>query len=405
MGKPAPTQPAARLSAGRWIDILCIALIIAFAFLLARSAAQGLWIVDRSGAPTKADFSAFWGAARLTWLGHAERAYDWSAVRALIEHMSGKSFPSGEFPFFYPPLMLLILAPLGALAYAPAAALWVSATFAAYLRAAFAVMGMRGALIAAAAPAALWSICVGQNGLLSAALLGGALVLLERRPAIAGVLLAALSFKPQLGMLIPFVLIASGRWHALASASIALVALWLIAGAAFGFGIYQTFLHAEADAGHRLMVAGGLPWFKMQSFYGLLRVLGVPPVAANIFQAGASLLIAAGAALLWRSHARFTLKAAALAIGTLAVSPYVQIYDFPIVSLAILFLAADGKQCALRASEIAALIGAFLLPLIYDFIRLPVGPLIFLLLGAVIAARAVHAPEAEPSRVENLAGA
>ena len=52
----------------------------------------------------------------------------------------------------------------------------------------------------------------GQNGFLTAALIGGALGLLERRPALAGICLGLLTYKPQFGLLFPFVLIADRRW-------------------------------------------------------------------------------------------------------------------------------------------------------------------------------------------------
>lgn len=52
----------------------------------------------------------------------------------------------------------------------------------------------------------------GQNSFLTAALLGGSLLLLDKRPIVAGVLIGLLSYKPQFGLLIPLVLVATGRW-------------------------------------------------------------------------------------------------------------------------------------------------------------------------------------------------
>ena len=48
----------------------------------------------------------------------------------------------------------------------------------------------------------------GQNGFLTAALLGGALHWLDRRPWLAGVLIGCLAYKPQFGVLIPVALLA-----------------------------------------------------------------------------------------------------------------------------------------------------------------------------------------------------
>src|SRR5690606_32081673 len=65
-------------------------------------------------------------------------------------------------------------------------------------------------LLAVAFPAVLINFGHGQNGFLSAALFGAALVVLPRRPVLAGLLFAALAYKPQFGIAIPFALLAAG---------------------------------------------------------------------------------------------------------------------------------------------------------------------------------------------------
>jgi hypothetical protein len=57
-------------------------------------------------------------------------------------------------------------------------------------------------LIAAAFPAVFVNIGHGQNGFLTAALLGSALLSLDRRPWLAGALIGLLAYKPQFGVLI-----------------------------------------------------------------------------------------------------------------------------------------------------------------------------------------------------------
>ena len=81
-------------------------------------------------------------------------------------------------------------------------------------------------LVALAFPAVLINIGHGQNGFLTAALLGGALVVLERRPIMAGFMLGLLVYKPQYGLLLPLVLAVSGRWKCFASAAVT-VAAWI----------------------------------------------------------------------------------------------------------------------------------------------------------------------------------
>ena len=64
--------------------------------------------------------------------------------------------------------------------------------------------------------AAVWVILAGQNTFLSLALFYGGMRLVDRAPAIAGILLGLLAYKPQLFLLIPVALLAARRWRVLA---------------------------------------------------------------------------------------------------------------------------------------------------------------------------------------------
>jgi arabinofuranan 3-O-arabinosyltransferase len=89
----------------------------------------------------------------------------------------------GYFGWHYPPTFLFVAVALALMPYAAAYALWAFATFPGYLIAIRAIIGDRlGYLLAAAFPAVLPNFIVGQNGFLTASLVGGALVLLEGNP-------------------------------------------------------------------------------------------------------------------------------------------------------------------------------------------------------------------------------
>jgi hypothetical protein len=69
------------------------------------------------------------------------------------------------------------------------------------------------ACVVMAAPAVMINLVSGQNGAFSAAILAGGLMLLDRRPVLAGLLLGLLCYKPQLAVLVQVALVASGRWR------------------------------------------------------------------------------------------------------------------------------------------------------------------------------------------------
>ena len=77
-------------------------------------------------------------------------------------------------------------AALSSVPYVPAFLAWMALTFPAYLSVARMIVGNRiGLFLACAFPGVLWNIAVGQNGFLTAALLGGALSAMKTRPLLA----------------------------------------------------------------------------------------------------------------------------------------------------------------------------------------------------------------------------
>ena len=168
-------------------------------------------------------------------------------------------------PFYgwlYPPFFLFIAAALALMPYGAALVAWQAVTLALYLLTIWAILqsSFRGArsatsvgvtadplwlLLALAFPAVLINIGHGQNGFLTAALLGGALAMLDRRPLIAGILFGLLAYKPQFGLMIPVVLAASGRWRSFAAAAAAVGFLALTATFAFGPPVWHAFLELD----------------------------------------------------------------------------------------------------------------------------------------------------------------
>ena len=171
--------------------------------ILVRAALAGLWFRPPQDGKGMVDFAEFWGAGRMVLHGRAADAYEWVRLRAEISRGLGAQ-PYGSLPFRYPPPMLVLLAPLGALPYAAAFEAWTALALVAYLLAVRGVSRHWTALAPAlAAPGVLATLTIGQNGLFTAALLGGGLALLDRRPLAAGALLGVLCVKPQLAVLVP----------------------------------------------------------------------------------------------------------------------------------------------------------------------------------------------------------
>jgi hypothetical protein len=116
-------------------------------------------------------------------------------------------------------------------------------------------------------------------------------------------------------------------------------------------------------------------------------------------QAIGSLAVAASVTLLWRSRAPFDLKAAALAAGTLAVTPYVYMYDLVVLAVAVAFLLRYALQRGFWASEVYGLSAAGALILSFPYAKTQVGLAAVLIVLALVARRALtETPFAPPPR-------
>src|SRR5262249_37425801 len=144
-----------------------------------------------------------------------------------------------------------------------------------YLAATRAIIGSRVAfLLAGAFPAILSNFLVGQNGFLTAGLLGGALVSMQRRPWLSGCLLGLLSYKPPFGLLFPLVLAVAGEWRVVGAAAATVAGLFAASWLAFGQGTWEAFFHALSSGSQSILSHGTVAWGNLQSMYGFVRWLG-----------------------------------------------------------------------------------------------------------------------------------
>jgi hypothetical protein len=373
----------------RPVELICFALVVAHAVYLAASYFQGTWLIAPDGSGVQSDFVNVWAAGRLALAGHAAAAYDWPAHKLVEESAVGHPF-DGYFGWHYPPTFLLVAAALSLLPYAAAYVVWLFATFPAYVAAIRAIIGDRvGYLLAAAFPAVLSNFIVGQNGFLTAGLIGGALVLIERRPLLAGVLLGLLTYKPHLGLLFPIALIAGGYWRTFVSAGIVALLMALAAWAAFGAESWQAFFGNIGHTSQAFLSDGWADWSKLQTAFGLTRMLGGSETLAWSVQAAVALLAAAAIAALWRSRVAFEIKAAALGAGAMLATPYLYTYDLVVLAVPLAFLLRLGRARGFLPREMAGIGLAGLLILIFPFVKAPVGFAAVLVVAALIARRAL----------------
>ena len=311
--------------------------------------------------PMHTDFVAFWSAGALALQGDAAAAYDpgrlAAAQAALVQGAA-----IGHYPWFYPPVFLACVAVLALLPYGWSLFAWLTATGAAYLVSVRRIVPEpRAWLVALGYPCVLLNLGHGQNGFLSAALLGAGLLGLERQPFRAGVLLGLLSYKPQLAVLVPFALAAGGQWRAFAGMALAGLASIVVSLAAFGTAAWWAFLAMSSQTQGALEV-GGARLLKMVTPLAAVQWWGGAPALAWAAQAVASLAVLGIVVWAWRRPGPLGVKAALLAAAIPLATPYAFDYDLMVLAVAIAFLAAAGLRDGFRPWELTVLGAAWLAP-------------------------------------------
>jgi alpha-1,2-mannosyltransferase len=339
-------------------------------------------LVDIQGRPLGTDFSSFYAAGTHVFDGHPDAPYDLSRQYAREQAMFGAATPF--YGWLYPPFFLFVAAALALMPYGAALTVWQSTTLGFYLLALRAVLattqpsiapdlavsGKRQwisdplwLLLALAFPSVLINVGHGQNGLLTASLVGGALALLDRRPIVAGILFGLMAYKPQFGLMIPVALAASGRWRTFSSAVATVALLAAAATLVFGWQAWHAFLESTRFTRLVVLEQGDPGWYKMQSVFAWARIRGAPIMVAYTLQGAMVTGLVAALIGLWRSATPYPLKAATLCLATILATPFTFDYDMMVLAPAIAFLAADGLTRDFGPWEKTALATLWLMPL------------------------------------------
>jgi len=346
---------------GERVRLICVMLLAGYALVLGLLFATSDGRLDRLDRPLGTDFSQVWVAGQFVLEGQPATPFD--PVPHAERQRQEFSETSGFFHWGYPPYFLPVAALFGLFPYALALILWQAATLPIYLAAIRSILPVPGALLVAAAfPAVFINFGHGHNGFLTAGLMGLALVLLRRRPALAGVLFGLVAYKPQFGLLIPLALAAGGHWRAFAGASACVVAMTLATWAAFGTATWIAFFDSLAYSRGVVAELGATGWHKIPSVFSWMRMWGADVGPAYAAQFAATAACAAAVAMLWRRNADWRLSGPALLCASLLATPYFLDYDMMLLGPALALYVAYRLEHGFRPWEKSFLAFVWLMP-------------------------------------------
>jgi hypothetical protein len=290
------------------------------------------------------DFTVFWTAAKLAYSGLPLAAFDGQAMFAAV----GQQGAASQYNFFwlYPASFLVALTPLGALSFSLAFPTFIASSALAFglaVRSPASVLPGLWRLMLASPVVMYCCLFIGQTGVLwTAGLIAGLWAMRGGNAVAAGLAIALLTMKPQLGLLIPVALIATRQWAVIGWATGFTLLITSVATALTGPEYWGQFLDALRSVVDRA-ADGAIRIHLMISPYGVMRALGIAHGAAIASQVALTAGFIAMIGWVWtRPGLSDDLKCATLCAAIPLTTPYAYYYEMPILLAAALFLIRDG---------------------------------------------------------------
>jgi len=301
---------------------------------------------DRNGNLKGTDFLHFYTLGSLAREHRGEDLYDTDAQASLASRLVPESEGIRYLPL-YPPQFSLAFIPLTHLSYIWAFAVWGIFTTSVYGVCCYAVWRMcprlrnfavTTALLCFAYPAFFHLIAWGQTSALPlACFTGGFFLLRKKQEWAAGLVLGCVLFKPQLGMALLAVFLATKSWKIIAVIAISAAAQLAAGMAYYGWGPFRAWLRILANVPTLMPAFEPRPYHThcLRTFWAMLVPWNEVSFALYAISAG---VILVWAVLIWKSREPLSLRYAALLLATVLVSLHLTVYDLVILVPAMLLL-------------------------------------------------------------------
>jgi hypothetical protein len=319
--------------------------------------------IDAMGVPVGRDFVNTWFYGRAFFQSDPGRFYDRPVYEAMVQTVLPQNTVSHLWS--YPPPFLLLAVPFGLLTYLVALCTWTASGLALL---ALALRGQGPAWLTVAAltsPVVVFAILAGQVSLLSAALTLVVFTQLDRRPVLAGFLLALFLIKPQTLLLVPVLLVASRRWTVLLCAAVGVVALVGLSALVCGIETWREFIAIglPAQAAEVRETVASLTWISPTVTTEATQA-GFPPKMVALLQASSTAFAIVTVAFVgWRGRRRPQTPMyeglVVLACSVLA-TPYLLLHD--LASLSVITLVVVTREGLIKNRFV--LLGVLFAPLL-----------------------------------------
>jgi Glycosyltransferase family 87 len=332
------------------------------------------------------DFLNLWLYGKAAYTPDPGRFYNQDLYHQKLIEINGAFFGNN---WSYPPSLLLFMAPFGLMLFKLALLLWESLSVSLFvIRLRRFMLNPTALMLTCLSPASFITLLCGQTAFLTTVMLISLFITLDSVPVLAGLLIGCLTIKPQVGILIPVMLVASGRWRVTAIACLTCVLIIGLTTTIFGPEVWSQYYEIGLPTQTKIIAQNNpILLSQMQTPYSFFRLLNFDLqkslVAQGLFTLGAALLTFW--AFVYRRKAEPHLLMAHFFACSAVASPYLLSHDLMPLTAALLFLMFQNR---LNRFEIWATLLVYFLPVlnIYNINILelpslsPIVPVIMVLL-------------------------
>ena len=349
------------------------------------------------------DFINFYHYGVAAWEVNPERYYDLSFYDAVLTNFFG-GYDYTFQQWSYPPHYMLIAAPFAFFNYYGALAVFT--IFSLFLYWKFIINTFEDSPIRTAfwvSPILVLFIICGQLSAIIAVLFVVIFNIMDKRPLLAGVLIALLTVKPQVGLLFPLFLIITGRWQVFIAATIGTVSFMGLSVLVHGIEPWLTFLEVGAPAQSQVLVnlpeiTAGLMPTAFVNFYNA----GWGFNAAAVIHAMVAISAIATMIIVCRKTTDNFLQYAIFLTCTFLLTPYLMMYDILILVWVVLMMAVKSPMSRVNTLNYISLMLLPILGIVLSLLHIPGSFLVIVGLAIWVSKEAVQLPRETPANSEKI---
>lgn len=350
-----------------------------------------------------ADFVQFYALGHLASAHRINEMYD----AASFHRAQAEILPESAreiYPPVYPPQAAVMFIPVAGLSYQRALFIWSVITIAVYALIVWstwkafadALPDRTFVIAAAAAFPPFWSLVLhGQvTVILLAAFWAGWLALERHRRWLAGFAFGLLAIKPQFGIPLAVVVLASGEWAMMAGAMTSVVAQVAVVWLLLGTDAFTAFAHTIPG----MIAVADLLEAKPFMSHSLRALTRLTPNWIGLPLWGALTAIVLWYTVrAWKSTAPVRVRLGIVVLAATLVNPHVIVYDLTVLVLPLLWFASYMQEPARQQDAVLywnAVYWLFVLTFIPTAAAIGLQASVFVMVGLlVLVSRAIHAAE------------